>query len=79
MKKATDTLTFDLIPFRDKAETISRRGKMTLDLMRREGADQYQLNQVEKLINGEIRDLRMKALASFQETLTKIIQNNSFP
>ena len=69
-----DPLIFSLVSFRDEVEKISRRGKLTLDLMQREGAPQQRINDEELALSREILHLRIKFTAQFGERLTQIIQ-----
>lgn len=70
-----DPLTFSLVSFRDEVEKISRRGKLTLDLMQREGAPQQRINDEELALSREILHLRIKYTQLYGERLTKIIQS----
>ena len=76
MVQQVDSLSVDLRGFRDSVQRICKRGRLTIDLMRREDADQSRLNHEEAMINGELRELRIRTVTSFQETLTQIIRDN---
>jgi len=74
--KSAERLQIDLVGFRDDVQKIIRRGRLTLDLMRKEGYDNPALNRQEDLINAELRDLRIRTTTGFQEVLTRIIKEN---
>ena len=71
-----ENLTIDLVPFRDSVQATVRRHKMLMDLMRREGYSQENINKQEDILTAELRDLRIRTAAALQDTLTIIIRDN---
>ena len=66
---------FSLDDFASEIDAITKRGKATLQLMSKMGADQNRLNAEELAISREILHTRIKYTAQFGEVLTQIIQS----
>jgi hypothetical protein len=71
-----DSLTVDLIPFRDEVQKVIRRGKMVITLLQQEGADPSRIQREGDAITKELLDVRLRVTYAFQETLTLIIKQN---
>jgi len=74
--KSADTLTISLIPFRDKCQEISRRGKTIISMMQREGYPDQRVDQERAALEREILDLRIRTSQAFAETLLAIVREN---
>ncbi|MFA5268799.1 MAG: hypothetical protein WC379_12585 [Methanoregula sp.] len=74
-----EPLTGDLEGYRDKVDTIARRGKQVIALMQVEHYPIERINKEKELLRREVTDARMTALQAYSGRLQKIESDSGIP
>ena len=76
---AKEPRTGDLEGYRDKVDTIARRGKQVISLMQSEHYPMERINKEKELLRREVTDARMIALQGYSARLQKIESDSGIP